>query len=174
VSSPRSWQNATLELLAGSPYAGFQYPVHSEIMRIPTPCNSLLNHRDVRLIPSIVRCHPGSPTHSPPLFNPWTRCRSPAATLSRGAKAQATKKLKELHEGVIAVDPLPELESDDVPQYPTVIQGAKNNMVRFSNCVLITRVGNFYEVRTTCPLYLSPSLNFDICILIKLSSMRLS
>jgi hypothetical protein len=36
---------------------------------------------------------------------------------------------------------------NDVPQYPTVIQGARNNMVKFQNCVLLTRVGSFYEVR---------------------------
>jgi len=72
------------------------------------------------------------------------------APLSRGAKTKTTKKLKELHQGVIAADPLPELETDNAPQYPTVVQGAKNNMIKFSNCVLITRVGNFYEVRSTC------------------------
>jgi hypothetical protein len=143
-------------------------------MRIFTPFHLLLNPRDVRLLPSIARCHQGPAIHSPTLLKPWTRCRSPTATLSRGAKTKATKKLKELYQGVIAADPLPELESDDVPQYPTVIQGAKNNMIRFSNCVLITRVGNFYEVRPTCSPCLSPSLNFDSCISIKLSSMRLS
>ncbi|EEH33703.2 DNA mismatch repair protein mutS [Paracoccidioides lutzii Pb01] len=35
---------------------------------------------------------------------------------------------------------------NDAPQYPTVIQGAKNNMLKFKNCVLLTRVGNFYEL----------------------------
>ena len=52
----------------------------------------------------------------------------------------------DLHQGIIQTDPLPELEADDAPQYPTVVQGAKNNMIKFSNCVVLTRVGNFYEV----------------------------
>lgn len=41
--------------------------------------------------------------------------------------------------------PLAPVEND-APQYPTVIQGAKYNMQKFKDCVLLTRVGNFYEV----------------------------
>ncbi|EXJ90250.1 hypothetical protein A1O1_03349 [Capronia coronata CBS 617.96] len=38
------------------------------------------------------------------------------------------------------------MPGDDEPQYPTVLQGAKQNMAKFDNCVLLTRVGNFYEL----------------------------
>lgn len=38
--------------------------------------------------------------------------------------------------------------TDDAPQYPTVVQGHRNNMRKFRNCVILTRVGGFYEVRT--------------------------
>jgi hypothetical protein len=120
-------------------------------MRTFTPSNTFLSPRDVRLISSIVRGYHVLPVNPPVLFNSWSRCRSPAATLSRGAKTKATTKLKELYQGVIAADPLPELEADDAPQYPTVIQGAKNNMRKFHNCVLITRVGSFYEVQSPSP-----------------------
>ena len=129
--------------------------IQVQIMRIFTRCNTLLSPRDVRLISNIVRCHHGLPVHLSSPLKAWSRCRPPANTKSRGAKTKATKKLKELHQGVIAADPLAELESDDAPQYPTVIQGAKNNMIKFSNCVLITRVGNFYEVRSPN----TPSIN---------------
>lgn len=64
----------------------------------------------------------------------------------RGAKTLSRKKLKELPQGGIEAGALPELPSDDEPQYPTVLQGARNNMAKFDNCVLLTRVGNFYEL----------------------------
>jgi hypothetical protein len=35
---------------------------------------------------------------------------------------------------------------DEGPTYPTVMQQALNNMRKFSHCVLLTRVGSFYEV----------------------------
>jgi hypothetical protein len=38
------------------------------------------------------------------------------------------------------------LENDEGPTYPTVMQQALNNMRKFSHCVLLTRVGSFYEV----------------------------
>ncbi|QKX54131.1 uncharacterized protein TRUGW13939_01215 [Talaromyces rugulosus] len=36
--------------------------------------------------------------------------------------------------------------SDDAPRYPTVVQGHRNNMEKFKNCVVLTRVGGFYEL----------------------------
>ena len=52
----------------------------------------------------------------------------------------------------VAQGPLPRLEAnsnvenEDGPTYPTVMQQALNNMRKFSHCVLLTRVGSFYEV----------------------------
>jgi hypothetical protein len=118
-----------------------------ETMQIFAPSNRFRSPRDVRLISSLAQGHPILRANPPVLLKTWSRCAAPAATWARGAKTKSTKKLKELHQGVIAANPLPELENDDAPQYPTVIQGAKDNMMKFQNCVLITRVGNFYEVR---------------------------
>ena len=109
--------------------------------------NKFLSLRDVQLISGLIRGHHISSVNPLVLHKAWSRCTAPAATSVRGAKTKSTKRLEELHQGVLAADPLPELESDDAPQYPTVIQGAKDNMTKFKNCVLITRVGNFYEVR---------------------------
>ena len=128
-------------------------PAQEGIMRIFTPCNTFVSLRDARLISGIVQGHLGLTSNPWVLATAWSRCKSRLVPLSRGAKTKTTKKLKELHQGVIAAEPLPELESDNAPQYPTVVQGAKNNMIKFSNCVLITRVGNFYEVRSTCALH---------------------
>ncbi|KAJ1331149.1 DNA mismatch repair protein MutS [Microdochium nivale] len=35
---------------------------------------------------------------------------------------------------------------DPTPQYPTVVMQARRNMQKFANCVLLTRVGGFYEL----------------------------
>ena len=32
------------------------------------------------------------------------------------------------------------------PAYPTVVLQARNNMRKYENCVLLTRVGSFYEL----------------------------
>jgi hypothetical protein len=63
----------------------------------------------------------------------------------RGAKRQSTVSLKDLPQGILpkAVIP-PDAEAE--PAYPTVIQQARNNMRKFSHCVVLTRVGSFYEV----------------------------
>ena len=67
----------------------------------------------------------------------------------RGAKTQSTVQLQDLPQGVVPapLQPLKPLGDDDHPVYPTVIQQARDNMRKFNNCVLLTRVGSFYEVR---------------------------
>lgn len=91
----------------------------------------------------------------------------------RGAKTKSKAKLKELAQGALeAKEPYTPI-ANDVPQYPTVIQGARNNMLKFKNCVLLTRVGNFYEVAAP-PLVWAPNVGltaFDSCILSKRRSM---
>ena len=63
----------------------------------------------------------------------------------RGAKTRATVNLKDLPQGVVKLEPYND-GADDTPQYPTVVQGHRNNMQKFKNCVILTRVGGFYEV----------------------------
>ena len=65
---------------------------------------------------------------------------------SRGAKSKATVKIQDLPQGMLDGG-LPVKESSDGPVYPTVIQQAKMNMRKFENCVVLTRMGGFYEVR---------------------------
>lgn len=68
-----------------------------------------------------------------------------SGTQRRGAKRKATLTLHELPQGNISSTPLPPL--DDVePEYPPLLQQVRNNIVKFSHCVLLTRVGGFYEV----------------------------
>ncbi|KAI5289072.1 DNA mismatch repair ATPase msh1 [Ascosphaera aggregata] len=63
----------------------------------------------------------------------------------RGAKKTTRRKLKDLPQGVLQAK-VPYEEVTDVPQYPAVLQGARNNMLKFKDCVLLTRVGSFYEM----------------------------
>jgi hypothetical protein len=63
----------------------------------------------------------------------------------RGAKKQATVHLDDMHQGVIQLDALPP-QDDAEPEYPPLLHQVRNNMLKFSHCVLVTRVGGFYEV----------------------------
>lgn len=63
----------------------------------------------------------------------------------RGAKTKTTVKLKDLPQGALKLQPYQEVV-DDAPKYPAVVQGHWNNMQKFKNCVILTRVGGFYEV----------------------------
>ncbi|KAL6403636.1 protein like protein 1 [Ilyonectria robusta] len=73
---------------------------------------------------------------------------------ARGNKTKTTVKLSDLPQGLIQprasqlsspsppLDPLPQ----DELAYPTVVLQARRNMRKFENCVLLTRVGGFYEL----------------------------
>lgn len=51
---------------------------------------------------------------------------------------------------------------DDAPAYPTVVQQARSNMRKFENCVLLTRVGGFYELYFEHADEFGPLLNLKI------------
>jgi hypothetical protein len=69
----------------------------------------------------------------------------PPVEQCRSAKTKTTLKLKDLPQGVVKLEPYDD-GVDDAPRYPTVVQGHRNNMQKFKNCVILTRVGGFYEV----------------------------
>ncbi|POS87639.1 hypothetical protein EPUL_000266, partial [Erysiphe pulchra] len=62
----------------------------------------------------------------------------------KGQKSVASINLDSLPQGIIQLEPL--ALDEDVPTYPKVIQQARTNMQNFENCVLLTRVGGFYEI----------------------------
>ena len=72
---------------------------------------------------------------------------------SRGAKKSSRIDASELPQGALMLEPL--ARDAERPSYPTVVRQAWNNMRRFDKCVLLTRVGSFYEVPHLCtaPLY---------------------
>ncbi|KAF2013535.1 hypothetical protein BU24DRAFT_350928 [Aaosphaeria arxii CBS 175.79] len=65
----------------------------------------------------------------------------------RGAKRKTQVNLEDLPQGIIGNDgePLPPQDVDE-PEYPPLLQQVRNNMLKFSHCVLLTRVGGFYEL----------------------------
>ncbi|KAK4151965.1 muts domain V-domain-containing protein [Chaetomidium leptoderma] len=79
----------------------------------------------------------------------------------RGKKTRTVVKLDELPQGiVIPSEPLP-LEEDE-PTYPTVVLQARRNMQKFDNCVLLTRVGGFYELYFDQADEYGPLLNLKV------------
>jgi hypothetical protein len=83
-------------------------------------------------------------------------CRSQ----NRGKKTKSSVKLDDLPQGVLPLEPLP-LEGD-VPAYPTVVLQARSNMRKFENCVLLTRVGGFYELYFEHAEEFGPLLNLKV------------
>ncbi|CAO2656989.1 Nn.00g057920.m01.CDS01 [Neocucurbitaria sp. VM-36] len=63
----------------------------------------------------------------------------------RGAKKKTTITLDDIPQGALKADALPP-QDDSEPEYPPLLQQVRNNMLKFSHCVLVTRVGGFYEL----------------------------
>ena len=55
-----------------------------------------------------------------------------------------------------------EEEEEEEPAYPTVVLQARRNMRRFDNCVLLTRVGGFYELYFEHAEEYGPPLNLKV------------
>ena len=90
----------------------------------------------------------------PPHHSSITRPRN------RGKKTKSIITLDDPPQGLIALDPLP-LE-DEVPSYPTVVLQARNHMRKHENCVLLTRVGGFYELYFEHADEFGPLLNLKV------------
>ncbi|KAL2031307.1 hypothetical protein VTO58DRAFT_106658 [Aureobasidium pullulans] len=84
---------------------------------------------------------------------------------TRGAKTKSTIKFHHLPQGALAPLPLPSLEDDaesQVQVYPRVIQQHLNNVNKFSDCVVLTRIGNFYELYGEQAEQYAPLLNLKV------------
>ncbi|KAL8297523.1 hypothetical protein RB600_002488 [Gaeumannomyces tritici] len=99
---------------------------------------------------------------------PWSR-RTPShggtggfvgSCQARGARTKTVVKLEDLPQGLIEAEPLPVEETG--PAYPTVILQARRNMDTFDNCVLLTRVGGFYELYFEHAQEYGPLLNIKV------------
>lgn len=75
------------------------------------------------------------------------------------AKTKASVKLDDLPQGLLPLDPLPIEDMATAVPLPTVVRQAQENMRKFENCVLLTRVGGFYELYFEHATEFGPLLN---------------
>lgn len=80
----------------------------------------------------------------------------------RSAKTKSTVKLKDLPQGALKLAPYDDGSVDDAPRYPAVLQGHLNNMQKFENCIVLTRVGGFYELYFEQAEELAPLLHLKL------------
>lgn len=77
-----------------------------------------------------------------------SRCFRPFSTSKYyAAKRVSKRKVGELAQGKLEGEALPPADKDDLRK-ESMTQVVQNYMKKFSNCVVLTRVGNFYEVRS--------------------------
>ena len=102
--------------------------------------------------PSVL-CPPG---------NHWPISTSPLNTQHRGAKTKSTIKIKDLPQG--GLPDLLEHDKDNEPLqvYSPVIQQHLNHVKKFSDCVVLTRVGNFYELYAEQADEYGPLMNLKV------------
>lgn len=82
----------------------------------------------------------------------------------RGRKTKTVVSLDDLPQGLIRPDPEAPLDEEPPvsPAYPTVVLQARRNMQKFDNCVLLTRVGGFYELYFEHAEEFGPLLNLKV------------
>ncbi|KAB2573957.1 MutS protein-like protein 1 [Lasiodiplodia theobromae] len=84
-----------------------------------------------------------------------------SSVFARGKKT-TTLDAKDLPQGLIGGAPLEDPDEDAGPAYPTVLQQVRNNMRKFDHCVLLTRIGNFYELYFEHAEEYGPLLNLKV------------
>ncbi|KAK1241649.1 hypothetical protein MKX07_007472 [Trichoderma sp. CBMAI-0711] len=97
-----------------------------------------------------------------PVVASSVRCLTTTPQLPAAVKrTRTTVKLSDLPQGPIPAEPLPAEEQNE-PAYPTVISQARRNMDKFEGCVLLTRVGGFYELYFEHAEEYAPLLNIKL------------
>lgn len=113
-----------------------------------------------------IRSHRGTSTRAPLVVKLQTAQRAPVYSVqwvpTRGARTKATVKFSDLPQGALPSAPLLTHEEDSSPAYPPVIQQHFNHVRQFSNCVVLTRVGNFYELYGEQAEQYGPLLNLKV------------
>ncbi|KAF4955532.1 hypothetical protein FGADI_4506 [Fusarium gaditjirri] len=147
------------------------------IVGAPSPKASVISHG---------RCRIEHPLYHDFSIRSFQHPPSPHRPLqARAKKTTTTIKLSDLPQGLIQpkpVSPLPTSSSvssphdestealplplpplpQDPPAYPTVLLQARQNMLKFDNCVLLTRVGGFYELYFEHAEEYGPLLNIKV------------
>jgi hypothetical protein len=89
-----------------------------------------------------------------------SRHRSFSQKVFKSAKIRTSVTTHDLPQGALSLEPI--LLEKDAPKYPTVVLQARNNMRKFENCVLLTRVGGFYELYFEHAEEYGPLLNLKV------------
>lgn len=82
----------------------------------------------------------------------------------RGKKTRTTVKLQDLKlpQGPLGAPLKPLDDGENEPAYPTVVMQARRNMQKFDDCVVLTRVGGFYELYFEHAEEYGPPLNLKV------------
>lgn len=107
-------------------------------------CKNIARARHLALNPIKYGCTALPGTSSPRVFG--SEIVSRTGLSRRGIKTRTVIKANDLPQGQLP--PLSPDPSDDIPakQYPTVLQQHLNNVRKFTDCIVLTRVGDFYEM----------------------------
>lgn len=122
--------------------------------RLHGPCRLLRARTSSRSVISGVSLRPRAP--------PRTSLELPQ---TRAKKTTTTVKLSDLPQGPLGAEQITtpaEGEQQDAPAYPTVVLQAWRNMRQFDKCVLLTRVGGFYELYFEHAQEYAPLLNLKL------------
>lgn len=109
-------------------------------------------------------CHGSHGPKRPTAFSISQICPGPGIGQRRGKRTKKVVSLDDLPQGPLEAKPLPTQPEEEVeePSYPTVVLQAKRNMQKFDNCVLLTRVGGFYELYFEHAEEYGPLLNLKL------------
>ena len=111
-------------------------PLRRLVQQLPSPWRSLCPRCQRRLLSTFT-----TPSSSPAWIQP-----SPTRVPHRNAGSKLRKALEDLPQGLQApIEPFIEREA---PKYSQVLDEVLQNQRRFPKCILLTRVGQFYEVHT--------------------------
>ncbi|KAJ4268371.1 MutS protein 1 [Fusarium torreyae] len=94
------------------------------------------------------------------LIQPKSVSPLPTSSSSSSPHDESTEP-QDQDQGQDAIESLPPLPQDP-PAYPTVVLQARQNMLKFDNCVLLTRVGGFYELYFEHAEEYGPLLNIKV------------
>ena len=84
----------------------------------------------------------------------WTKFRA-ASTIS-------ARKLKALAQKPLPTSEVLEKNAGSASKYPTVVQEAYDNMRKYPDCVILTKVGGFYELYFEQAEEFGPLLNLKV------------
>ena len=131
------------------------YHLHLRAAATRLTSSSLLS-RIVLSQPGLLAQPAALPSHSSSITRPQ----------NRGKKTKSSITLDPSPQIVTALHPLP--SNDEEPEYPVVVAQALSHMRKFHNCVVLTRVGGFYE------LYFEQAEEFGPLLNIKVAQKKIS